>query len=313
MRIENVSLPYPVLGISDDIRPTLEDTGCSNPEIIISEEGDLFRIYVTLKLENTDIVNYIRDGFAEYSVEVSCHSTMYRNCISSSTPVFSFTVEKKLLNGRLDFECFVIARKDILNYRNEGLNPDYDGHIINLHKGDLLAAYNKCSIPLNLDLRNIRNMKSFMTVQKNNNPYERSVTYELDSPKILILLPEEMMTEYNKKPSNSSEPEERKAILKASLYLNALTYALLNYQKYKTNSTEGKEYMWINALTYRMKEPDLKDFCAEIFGNETNLSESQNIDSLFKLAHMMLNQPYLGMLKQISTDNNIVGPIINEE
>jgi len=28
---------------------------------------------------------------------------------------------------------------------------------------------------------------------------------------------------------------------------------------------------------------------------------------------MMLNQPYLGMLKQISTDNNIVGPIINEE
>ena len=57
MRIENVSLPYPVLGISDDIRPTLEETGCSNPVIMISEEGDLFRISVTLKLENNDIVN----------------------------------------------------------------------------------------------------------------------------------------------------------------------------------------------------------------------------------------------------------------
>lgn len=308
MRIENVSLPYPVLGISDDIRPTLEETDCSNPVITISEEGDLFRISVTLKLKNNDIVNYIQDEFAEFSVEVSCHSTMYRNCISSSTPVFSFTVEKKLLNGRLDFESFVIASKDIFNYRNEGLNPDYEGHVINLHKGDLLVAYNKCSIPLNLDLRNIRNMKSFMTVQRSNNPNEHTVTYELESSKILIILPEEMMEEYNKKPSNTSEPKERKVILKASLYLNALTYALLNYQKYK-----DRDLMWVNALSYRMKEPDIKDFCKDIINFDSSNSDSQNMDYLFKLAHMMLNQPYLGMLKQISTDNNLVGPIINEE
>ena len=308
MRIENVSLPYPVLGISDDIRPTLEETDCSNPVITISEEGDLFRISVTLKLKNNDIVNYIQDEFAEFSVEVSCHSTMYRNCISSSTPVFSFTVEKKLLNGRLDFESFVIASKDIFNYRNEGLNSDYEGHVINLHKGDLLVAYNKCSIPLNLDLRNIRNMKSFMTVQRSNNPNEHTVTYELESSKILIILPEEMMEEYNKKPSNTSEPKERKVILKASLYLNALTYALLNYQKYK-----DRDLMWVNALSYRMKEPDIKDFCKDIINFDSSNSDSQNMDYLFKLAHMMLNQPYLGMLKQISTDNNIVGPIINEE
>lgn len=308
MRIENVSLPYPVLGISDDIRPTLEETDCSNPVITISEEGDLFRISVTLKLKNNDIVNYIQDEFAEFSVEVSCHSTMYRNCISSSTPVFSFTVEKKLLNGRLDFESFVIASKDIFNYRNEGLNPDYEGHVINLHKGDLLVAYNKCSIPLNLDLRNIRNMKSFMTVQRSNNPNEHTVTYELESSKILIILPEEMMEEYNKKPSNTSEPKERKVILKASLYLNALTYALLNYQKYK-----DRDLMWVNALSYRMKEPDIKDFCKDIINFDSSNSDSQNMDYLFKLAHMMLNQPYLGMLKQISTDNNIVGQIINEE
>ena len=308
MRIENVSLPYPVLGISDDIRPTLEETDCSNPVITISEEGDLFRISVTLKLKNNDIVNYIQDEFAEFSVEVSCHSTMYRNCISSSTPVFSFTVEKKLLNGRLDFESFVIASKDIFNYRNEGLNPDYEGHVINLHKGDLLVAYNKFSIPLNLDLRNIRNMKSFMTVQRSNNPNEHTVTYELESSKILIILPEEMMEEYNKKPSNTSEPKERKVILKASLYLNALTYALLNYQKYK-----DRDLMWVNALSYRMKEPDIKDFCKDIINFDSSNSGSHNMDYLFKLAHMMLNQPYLGMLKQISTDNNIVGPIINEE
>ena len=165
MRTDNVSFPYPVLGISDDIMPTLLETGCSNPEISIDEEGDKFRIYVTLKLKNASILQYIKNEFAEFSVEVSCHSTMYRKCVTSPNPEFSFTIDKKLLNGKLDFESFVIVKKDIKNYKNDGLNSDYEGHTINLHKGDLLVAYCKCSIPLNLDLRNVRNMKSFMTIQ----------------------------------------------------------------------------------------------------------------------------------------------------
>ena len=74
-----------------------------------------------------------------------------------------------------------------------------------MHKGDLLVAYRKCSIPLNLDLRNVRNMKSFMKVQRNIRDNERSVTYDLNSSKILILLPGEMMDEYNKKTKNEDE------------------------------------------------------------------------------------------------------------
>lgn len=308
MKTENVSFPYPVLGISDDITPSLEETGCASPEIIIAEHGDDFRISVSLKLENSDILNYINEESAEYSVEVSCHSTMLRRCIKSSIPNFSFTIEKKLLNGKLDFESYVIVKKDIVNYKNKGLNPDYEGHLINLHKGDVLVAYNKCSIPLDLDLRNIRNIKSFMTVQRNPRENEHSVTYDLDSSKILILLPNEMMDEYNKKPANNEDNARRKSILKASLYLQALTYALLNYREYKE-----KGYTWVNALNYRMNEPDMRDYCTDILNGESNNYRSPNSDYLFKLAHLMLNQPYMGMLKQISSSENTVGQILTEE
>jgi hypothetical protein len=71
--------------------------------------------------------------------------------------------------------------------------------------------------------------------------------------------------------------------------------------------------MWVNALTYRMNEPDIKEFCSDIIKNVSNDPDSQNMDDLFKLAHMMLNQPYMGMLKQISTSENIVGQILTEE
>ena len=42
MKTENVSFPYPVLGISDDITPSLEETECASPEITITEEGGIF-------------------------------------------------------------------------------------------------------------------------------------------------------------------------------------------------------------------------------------------------------------------------------
>lgn len=316
MRTENVSLPYPVLGISDDIRPTLEETGCSDPSIKLTEEGSSFRISVTLNLDNSDILNYIQDGSAEYTVEVSCKTTMFRKSITSSIPSFTFLIEKKLLNGKLEFECYVIVKKDIFDYKNAGLNSDYEGHVINLHKGDLLVVYRKSSIPLDLDLRNIRNMKSFMTVKLNPNPKVRSVTFDLDNKsdgKILILLPEAMMAEYNKKPprereSVSEESERRKILLKASLFLNALIYALMHYQKYKE-----KDYLWVNALTYRLNLSDLREKNDELFNNNTESFDLDSLNEIIDLAQILLNQPYLSMLKEISYKGNIVKSIFDDD
>lgn len=309
MRIDNVSFPYPVLGISDDIKPTLEESGCDIPEIIVNEEGDEFVIEVTLKLENKDILNYIAKEDAEFSIEVSCKTTKYRMCIPSPVSNFTFRVRKDLFNGKLEFDCFVIARRDIPNYQNEGLNSDYNGHTINLRKGDLLAAYRKCTIPINLDLRNIRNIRSFIQVQRNKRPDAHTVRYELNNSKILILLPDEMMDIYNKKPKKGTEKEtERKVILKSSLFLEALTYALLKFDEYK----EREELMWVNALTYRMLEPDIKDKCESILNRNDQSSEEQNTEDLFKLAHLMLNQPYINMLQYVSAKED-VGQIFTEE
>lgn len=309
MRIDNVSLPYPVLGISDDIKPTLKETGCDVPDIRLKEEGNEFIVEVNLNLEDSDILNYIHDGYAEYSVEVSCKTTKYRVCKVSSDPNFAFRIKKNLLNGKLEFDSFVIAKKNISNYQNDGLNSDYEGHIINLHKGELLVAYQKCFYPINVDLRNVREMKSFIRVVKNERQNEHSVTYDLTTSRIQILLPEEMMTEYNKKPINNANKEkERKAVLKASLYLEALTYALINYQEFRNR----EDLMWVNALTYRMQEPDIREFCEDILIRDEQSEETQNIDDVFKLAQMMLNQPYLNMLKYVS-EKDEVASILKEE
>ena len=61
MKIDNVSFPYPVLGINDDIRPTLEETRCDSPTITIEGDRSNFYVNVDIKLENEDILNYIKN------------------------------------------------------------------------------------------------------------------------------------------------------------------------------------------------------------------------------------------------------------
>ena len=102
--------------------------------------------------------------------------------------------------------------------------------------------------------------------------------------------------------------KERKAILKASLYLEALVYALLNYRTFKGRD----DLMWVNALNYRMGEPDLKELCSSLINDEDQTDEELNSDDMFKIAHVMLNQPYLNLLKYVSAKNE-VGQIFTED
>lgn len=301
MKIYNVSFPYPVLGINDDIRPSLEETGCASPQITLEEDNSFFYVNVDIKLKNEDILNYIKKGDAEYSVEASCQSTLFRLCHTSDLPTFSFPIEKNRLNGKISFETFVVAKRDIVNYQNQGLNPDYAGHKIIIKKGELLVAYKPTFFPLDLDLKNIRAPKSFMTVRRNPNDKAKLVEYDLESPKIQILLPTTQFEIFKTKKLALNG----KDFLKSSLFLNALTFALLHYQEYKE-----KDYVWVHTLEFRL--------CEEAIRNEFNLeeifdpeNEEDNSDEIFKLAQAMLNTPYVSLFERIAEENTTIENIIN--
>ena len=98
MRIDNVSFPYPVLGISDDITPTLEETKCDVPVIKADNDGSGgIVISAQIKLENADILKYIADGYAEFSLEVSCRDTLFRRCEKFSELEHVFTIPQSKL------------------------------------------------------------------------------------------------------------------------------------------------------------------------------------------------------------------------
>ena len=90
MNINNISLPYPVLGISDDVLPVLPDDAVRF-ELTADFKNYYFKIY--LKFDNPDIQFLIDNKKAEFSCEYECARTMMRRCESSPEPHFSIILD----------------------------------------------------------------------------------------------------------------------------------------------------------------------------------------------------------------------------
>lgn len=291
MRIDNVSFPYPVLGISDDIKPTLEDTNCESPVINVYKDGTNIVISIQISLENEDIINYIEKDDAEFSLEVSCPATLYRHCETFKTLQHTFSIPQSKLNVELNFETYVIVKRAIQNYTNRGLNPDYNGHIINLNKGDLLVAFRPSRKSLDVDLRNIRNPKSFISVDKNSDPQTKHVCYNLEDQKIQILLPESLFEKYQR-------IKDEKVLFKASLYFDAVVFALNRFAQHKS-----KNYLWVRTLKYRMQEKDILNAFDNDLDDLFDGDGKEDItDEIYKLAQIMLEFPYNGLMNKIIAD-----------
>ena len=291
MRIDNVSFPYPVLGISDDIKPTLEETNCESPVINVYKDGNNIVISILIALQNEDIIDYIEKDDAEFSFEVSCPATLYRHCEKFKTLQHTFSIPQSKLNVELIFETYVIAKRTIQNYSNRGLNPDYDGHIIVLNRGDLLVAFRPSRKSLDMDLRNIRNPKSFISVDKNTDAQTKHVFYNLDDQKIQILLPESLFEKYQR-------IKDEKVLFKASLYFDAVVFALNHFARYNS-----KNYLWVRTLKYRMQEDDVinafDDDLDELFDGEV---KEDIANEIYKLAQIMMEFPYNGLMNKILAD-----------
>ena len=291
MRIDNVSFPYPVLGISDDIKPTLEETNCESPIINVDKEGNNIVISIQISLQNDDIIDYIEKDDAEFSLEVSCPATLYRHCEKFNTLQHTFPIPQAKLNVELDFETFVIAKKQILNYTNRGLNPDYNGHTINLNKGDLLVAFRPSRRPLDIDLRNIKNPKSFISVDKNPDSKTKHVFYNLYNQKIQILLPEQLFEKYQR-------VKDEKIIFKASLYFDAIVYALSHFSEFKSEN-----YLWVRTIKSRMQDKDVMNAFEDDLNDLFDGDIKEDItDDIYKLAQIMFELPYDNLMNKIIAD-----------
>lgn len=264
MNLDNVSFPYPVLGINDDIMPCPEP-----PEVSLAADDKFYHFKIVLRYDNVDISKLIETNYAEHVCEVVCSSTRFRKCYVCKDGHFEISIPKRNLGGKIIFTPTVTVKKKIDNYVNSGFHLDYADHKFEMEPGDILAVFDQITYNADIKYDKLKAVGSFMVIEKTSDSLPNTL---LDRDKIRLLLPTDLYNLYRSNPQVNSNPD----ILHASLVLNSLTYALCRYDQYS-----GKK--WAEAIKYRIDtEDDLAEF------RETD-SEEWRVD---RLAQILLGKPY---------------------
>lgn len=280
MKYNNISLPYPVLGINDDVYPLLEDNCIEMDKVKKTSSEYVFG--VTLNQKNDEITSLIQRGKAEYACEVTCKNTFMRKLFHSSEKHFEIHLSRKEVNGHINFNSFISVKEPISNYSNNDFNEDYSGFTFNLNKGDLLAVFPPASYNTNINFEKLFAAGSFMQIieaeEGKGKPW-----FNIDDDKIFIELPHNMYEQYKR--IGNGFPE----LIHSSLVHNALVYALSNLVEY-----QEKGRLWADCLVQRFNEPELKDYDVENMNDMTYV---------FEVADILLQNPYQRLLDAVEKIN----------
>jgi hypothetical protein len=281
MNYKNVSLPYPVLGIHDDVYPLLEE-GCVQMADPVKTAVD-YTFGIDLTQRNRDITDLVAEGKAEYACEVTCKDTFLRRCYHSKEPHFDITLDRKEVNGHIDFLCFIAAKVDILGYTNRDFNEDYYGFTFDLEMGDMLAVFPQAWWNTEIKFDKLYAAGSFMQIVEAADGIDYT-WFNLDADRIMIEMPHDLFVQYQR--IGNSFPD----VIHSSLVHNALVYALCNLGEY-----QDKGKLWADSLMARMADPQLQQY------------DLSDMTQVYRVADILLRDPYkrlLDSLEKIADSHN---------
>lgn len=273
MKYKNVSLPYPVLGINDDIYPLLEQ-GCVKMNDPVKTRTDyLFDIELTQR--NKDITNLVDEGKALYACEVTCKNAFLRRCYKSKNSHFDITLGRKEVNGRIDFQCFIAVTEPLPHYINSDFNEDYHGFHFDLDNGDMLAVFPLAWWNTNIKFDKLYAAGSYMQIVEAAEGINKT-WFNLDEDRIMIEMPHDMFVQYQR--IGNSFPE----VIHSSLVHNALVYALSNFGEY-----HDKGKLWTDSIDIRLRDPQLQQY------------DLSDMTQVYEVADILLQDPYKRMLESL--------------
>lgn len=278
MKLNNISFPYPVLGVNDDITPGLSDDAV----VISCDRGDnkVYKISVSLKFNNEYIDNIIKRGLATYVCEIDCVKTNLRRSVTCDVPDFSFDINRRYVSGNVTLNCYVTVTKPIIGYKNPEAHTDYEGANFDLTPGDILVGFPERSFPADPKFDKLQSVTSFMHICKDTE--HEYTNFKLNDDLININLPVSLFDIFN-----SGVGVSFAEVVHSSIAQTALLSAL-----YEINSYRRK--MWAQAIIELLKNnPSLQDNYT--FDDEGKLIITDHL----KVATMLLKDPYDRMFHKL--------------
>lgn len=233
-------------------------------------------------LSNNTLRSLIDSKKATFAILLVCESTSTRILKQTFQYEERFHIPTKSLNKTVMIYPYVLAKKDIQNYRNEDLIEPINNLFFQIKRGDILAIAISHEVYIEKEaLFEAGSIFEFVETKKKNAPL---MSFNPDNPKIQIWLPS---ATFYKVKEFSNFTGHVNHILISLLYVPAVIYALqivlmLNRDSdEETKLLEFKDYNWYRTLERKLIDLKLGEDLTEI-------REERVID----IAHRLMENPY---------------------
>lgn len=283
MIIKKRYYPYPVL------TPYSDDYIKSEFKIESIEQGQEVNDYIfriNLYLNNKTILDLIGSNRAEYVIHVECPRTSFRKVYSSNSNEIKIKIREYEIDGRVEIICFVIAKQNILNYRNNLFHRDYGDLDFNIERGQFIAISNPANLDIIKDTDDLKKLSSIIRVSSISE-LDEEIRYDLDGERIYIRLSEDYYRLY----TYASNSPENVRVLHSMIIYPALIYVFHELKESAEYDFENYvERKWFQSLRLQLKNQGI-ELNRELF-------ERDGFEP-YQLAQKILDNPVNSALKTI--------------
>lgn len=230
MKIKNSRLyPYPVL--SELLDDYVDNT--FNVEVLISQEIDIFKFNVNVKLTNSDMLKIIETNKAKLYMHVECSTTKYRGSfVIDQFNNYDITIDDSYLNGPVEVIFLIIASETMEQYTSSTLNGYYSRQTYDISKFSTLGYTVSQIFTVNKMLDSNGEIPSIFLISQSS---ENLMKIELNSNKIIILLPEKSYNAYEKMKNIHVKIKQ--------LFINVSTLVYV-FDELKRGTADYESYIW---------------------------------------------------------------------
>ena len=268
MEIKYRLYPYPVLwDKNDDYKKPSKFLA----EVEAKENFKNIKLKINFLLKDKEIENLIKENKAEYVVHIEATSTYFRELISTREAEINYDLKDNDILGRLQMSFFILAKEDILDYKNSNFNEDYSGESFNLKKGNIIAIADSYRFDIEKNEDNLEKVSSIFSICQKETVEQTGMTVDMNSEKIRIALNKTDYINYHQLSQNSNNIN----IINSIIIFPALIFIFEQLKK-DFDENDFVDYKWFRALR-KIFEKNNQSLNKDLLENELSIDLAQKI------------------------------------
>lgn len=238
-------------------------------------------IKIECDVQNEEIKELISNKKACYAVQIESPNALYRK-------MFEFydeddEIKIKLGNNEvidyIDIGIAILAKEDIINYKNEDFVEAYEDINMKVGKNEILAVCHNVRQIIISNNETLKEVHSIFNIQKDSSI--DNITYDPNYDRILIRVPEEIGKFYLR----SKHSKEKILVLNSIIFMPVMSSIINDMREYED---EFANKLWFKTLVKKMEE----------IVKEKSVSKDSLFENPFETAQILLKNMSTESIKQ---------------